>query len=113
MNGNWGKQRIFSNGWVEESTKRIVQDVAPDDPNMNLGYGYLWWLYSLSWVSSNHSGMLQVYGGRGYGGQYIFVVPELDIVAVINGWNIYGKSLPSVDYLFMEQIIPAVREGVK
>src|SRR5439155_2563785 len=27
----------------------------------------------------------------GYGGQFLFVVPEHDLVAVFNGWNIYDK----------------------
>jgi hypothetical protein len=52
-----------------------------------------------------------VYGALGYGGQFLFVVPERDLVAVFTGWNIYGTRSSLVRDLFLEEILPAVGGG--
>ena len=35
------------------------------------------------------------YAAWGYGGQLLIVVPELELIAVFTGWNIYGH--PELD----------------
>src|SRR2546426_10299568 len=47
----------------------------------------------------------------GYGGQFLFVVPEYDLVAVFNGWNIYGR--PELEPKFaLDRVLAAIRRGV-
>jgi CubicO group peptidase (beta-lactamase class C family) len=72
--GRWGDEQVVSEGWVNES----VEQHAP-----GVGYGYQWWL-----SYHGHDGqVIESYSARGRGGQYIFVLPELDLVVVFTGWN--------------------------
>lgn len=100
--GVWEGEQIVPADWIAEMTSPKVADVAPEDPHWNDGYGYLWWL-----LGDQAQGAAQVYGALGYGGQFLFVVPELDLVAVFTGWNIYGTRSSLVRDLFLEQILPA------
>jgi hypothetical protein len=43
----------------------------------------------------------------GYGGQYLFVVPEQKIVAVFTGWNIYD-SRPDLVQAFEDYVLRSV-----
>jgi CubicO group peptidase (beta-lactamase class C family) len=98
--GVWEDEQIVSSEWVDEMTSPKVEDVFPDDPDQDWGYGYLWWT-----MGGPSAGAPRVYAALGYGGQYLFVIPELDLVAVFNGWNIY-RPQPSVIDLFLEDILP-------
>ena len=40
-----------------------------------------------------------IFSGSGYGGQYLMVVPEHELVMVFNGWNIFDTERPSIEYL--------------
>jgi CubicO group peptidase (beta-lactamase class C family) len=73
--GRWEKGTILSPAWVGESTRRHF----PGDSWIESieGYGFLWW------VAHEHN--LRVYYAAGYGGQYIAVVPGLDLVVVMTG----------------------------
>jgi CubicO group peptidase (beta-lactamase class C family) len=82
--GVWNGTRILPEGWVEASVTRHVDDVAPGNPNWNAGYGYQWWRLDRDGV--------EVWAGLGYGGQYLLVLPEQQIVAVANSWNVFGPS---------------------
>ena len=81
--GVWDGKRILPSGWVRESTRSHVS-------TGKYRYGYQWWLFSQEGPAS--------YAAWGYGGQFLFVVPELDLIAVFTGWNIYDK--PELDPSF-------------
>jgi hypothetical protein len=38
-------------------------------------------------------------------------VPDRDLIAVFNGWNIYGTPSSLITDLFLDQILPAVGSG--
>ncbi|WP_157982794.1 serine hydrolase domain-containing protein [Aliidiomarina minuta] len=63
-------QRLVSSSWVEQSFTPRTRSVYTDDP-----YGYGWFLYSFDGV--------QAYYGRGYGGQVLYVIPELELSIAI------------------------------
>lgn len=100
--GVWEGQQIVPKEWVDEMTSPKVADISPEDPNWNDGYGYQWWL-----LGDQAQEEPQFYGALGYGGQFLFIVPELDLIAVFNGWNIYGTRSSLVIDLFLEHILPA------
>jgi CubicO group peptidase (beta-lactamase class C family) len=100
--GVWEGNQIVSTEWVEESTSPKVYDIFPQDPVWDWGYGYQWW--SIDVISSE---MPRIVFAPGYGGQYLLIVPELDLLAVFNSWNIYGTQ-PSLIDLFIQRIAPAV-----
>ena len=102
--GAWDGKQIASMDWIEAMTSPQVPDVAPADPSWNYGYGYLWWL--LPYQNHENSDMI---AALGYGGQFLFIVPDLDLVAVFYGWNIYGTSSSIMRDAFLEKIIPAAR----
>ncbi len=74
--GVWNGRRILPEGFVERATSRLAK------PNPTTDYGYQWWL--------SRRGDVDVWSGRGFGGQFLIVIPSKDIVAVINAWNVFG-----------------------
>lgn len=76
--GMWETTRILPEGWVKAATTRHVPSVAN-----GWDYGYQWWLTTRDGVD--------VWAGRGFGGQFLVVIPDRDIVAVMNAWNIFGN----------------------
>lgn len=105
--GVWNGQRILPEGWVQESTAASVNP-APGAPEESAPrYGYQWWL-------TPYQGATRAYAPtcRGYGGQYLFVVPEYDVVAVFTGWNIYDQR-PLDPHMALERVIASVRGPVK
>jgi CubicO group peptidase (beta-lactamase class C family) len=80
-----------------------VTDISPDNGRPDAGYGYQWW------VPDHEAGQTKVFAGNGYGGQFLLVAPEFDLVAVFNGWNIHGGAERSYWRTLQERIIPAIR----
>jgi CubicO group peptidase (beta-lactamase class C family) len=100
--GEWKGRQIVSREWVEASTAPVVADVAPDNDRSDPGYGYQWW------VTDKKDGKTKIFAGNGYGGQFVMVSPEHDIVVVFNGWNIHGGGKLSTYQALKERIIPAI-----
>ncbi|MEX1241590.1 MAG: serine hydrolase [Cyclobacteriaceae bacterium] len=76
-NGIWKGKQVVPSGWIKESTSpKIILEPG-------FGYGYFWWTKQFSWKNKT----LDSYFAWGFGGQYIFVIPELDLVVVFNGTN--------------------------
>jgi len=84
--GNWNGRQIVSQKWVKEST---AAHIGP--AHLTYFYGYQWWL-GRSLVEGRE---VQWVCAMGHGGQRIFAVPALDLVAVVtaglyadvlNGW---------------------------
>ncbi len=77
QDGIWEGRRVLPVGWVKSATSRHVTGVAP-----NWDYGYQWWLTSRNGVD--------IWAGRGFGGQLLIVIPSRDVVGVIHAWNVFG-----------------------
>jgi len=72
--GKWENKQIVSEAWIEESTKVYIESEE---------YGYLWWL---AWHSiEGHD--VRVIFANGWGSQFIFIFPDLDMVMVTTGNN--------------------------
>jgi CubicO group peptidase (beta-lactamase class C family) len=100
--GTWRGERILPEGWVGETARPWVADVNPSNPTDNRGYGYHWWLIPYDGDNASH-----YLAALGYGGQYLFVVPEKQIVAVFTGWNIYQPT-PSIVEAFEGYVLRSV-----
>lgn len=94
--GMWEGQRIVSNEWVKNSLSPHVS-FGEDS-----GYGFQWW------IPDHHQGQAAIFAGNGYGGQFLQVVPELDLIVVFNGWNIHDTPEKSSWTVLEERILPAV-----
>ncbi len=68
--GKWGSNQLISERWIEQATQ-------PSVPNKE--YGFMWWLNGTGkWPGVPAS----VYYAVGFGGNYIVIDPEHDIVVV-------------------------------
>ncbi len=87
--GRWDGEQIVPSEWVVSSTSQYISATLED------GYGYQWWVDDSS-----------MYLALGYRGQFIFVIPEKEMVVV------FTSSLEDNDFyvpqtLLNEFIIPA------
>jgi CubicO group peptidase (beta-lactamase class C family) len=101
-NGHWGGRQILSAEWVAESVAPTVPDIFPDNDRPDFAYGYQWW------VAKHEAGRSIVFSARGYGGQLLVVVPDMDLVVVFNAWNIHDQPELSTEAAIRDLIIPAV-----
>jgi CubicO group peptidase (beta-lactamase class C family) len=79
--GRWNGRQVIPKAWVERSTSLVTpaSEVARTSPFIaGLGYGYLWWIFD----PANHKGtaLEGAYTASGAFGQYITVVPRLDMI---------------------------------
>jgi CubicO group peptidase (beta-lactamase class C family) len=84
--GTWHGKRILSRQWVEES----LSTHAKFDPRYSLGqehgYGYGWHINDLASGGVKYRAV----AAGGNGGQFVVVIPSLDLVVGING-GAYGE----------------------
>lgn len=99
--GVWNGKQIISKSWIHESFQKHtrLQDFRDKDE-----YGYFW--YHHTYIINGKP--IKSMEARGAGGQFIFVVPELKVVAVITAGNYRnGKTGQSLE-IFRDYILPAL-----
>src|SRR5690606_14290192 len=100
-----GKQ-ILSQNWINDSFKnyRVLENTADEN-----GYGYLWWHnnYELNGDS------IESIEARGAGGQYIFVLPKLEMVVVITSGNYKNSKTQQPEKILEKYILPYIKNGKK
>jgi len=72
--GAWDGRQIVSSGWVASSVKPLISTGEGEH------YGYGWWV-----DTANEQGEFSSYRADGRGGQYIIVVPSLNLIIVTTG----------------------------
>ena len=101
--GVWDGERIVSEHWVRASTSPVVTDIRPGNDRRDAGYGYQWWV-------PDHDGeVATIFAGNGYGGQFLMVAPQYDVVVVFNAWNIHDQPELSSWRALQDRIIPAIQ----
>jgi CubicO group peptidase (beta-lactamase class C family) len=101
--GRWEEKQVVPTAWVEASTKRHVT-FANVHRGM-LGYGYLWWILPPDPASNRKT---EIFAARGFRAQYIFVVPEHDMVVVVTGGAQTGRHMIKPVEFLHSHILPAV-----
>ena len=91
--GLWDGEQVVSAEWVKASKREHISATLQD------GYGYQWWIAD--------SG---TYMALGYAGQFIFVIPDKDVVVV------FVSDLEEQDFyvpqrLLNDYIIPAAKSS--
>ena len=97
--GKWNDTQLVSSAWIDQSTSKRT---TFEFPGLSKGYGYFWWR-SNRFVNGKP---YEMYYADGNGGQYIFVVPEYDIVAVFTGGN-YDSDNATRPFGLMDKYILA------
>lgn len=101
--GVWRGDRLLPQSWVRDSWGRYGR-LAPLDLNGN-DYGYLWWHHEYEVDGES----VRTVEARGYGGQYLFVVPALDLVVVVTAGNYRNGRTRQSQRVLDEFLLPAVR----
>jgi Beta-lactamase len=94
--GVWNGRRILPAGWARESTQRHVDRVNQG----GAGYGYQWWRPDRRGV--------EVWAGNGFGGQHLLIMPQYNVVAVINSWNVFGTPAQGIVGPMLDALIASV-----
>jgi CubicO group peptidase (beta-lactamase class C family) len=102
--GRWGEVQVVPEDWVRESLRMHVDLTVKGQPPS--GYGYLWWVLA---PDPRGNGRQFVYGARGRFGQYIFIVPEHDMVVVVFGDAKTSPEMAKPIEIFYDRILTAVR----
>mgnify|MGYP006279859387 CR=1 FL=1 len=99
--GRWEGRQVLPAAWVRDSWR-----VYTHSRRHGYGFGYYWWTRRLA----GHT----VHYAWGYGGQFIFVVPELEMVVVTASTNRPetrggGSHLRDIYELLQRDVLPAAR----
>ena len=75
--------------------------------SLRRGYGYLWWILPLE-EDGEPGG---IYAAMGHMGQYIFVVPDRDLVVTVTaGTRSWPDQIKPIQFLY-SHILPAIVKG--
>lgn len=100
--GKWRGNQIVSEEWVNESTTARVKKAGK--VYMGAGYGYQWHCGELSIGNQN----LEAFFAQGLGGQYIFIIPSMDMVVVFTFQHPESSGWLDGNVLLTNYIIPSV-----
>lgn len=93
--GNWNGEQLIPKNWVQEmitqttsSTEVKNNDKSPGKLDVDLGYGYMWWL----WENVNDFRLKNAYSAMGAYGQSITIYPEIDAVVAFKTKAKYERA---------------------
>ena len=82
--GEWNGEQLIPEEWVRKTTTTVtpldtlIARFGPADPTQPyMSYGYMWWLIDKYLDNPEYQG---AYTAIGYGGQFITVIPEVNMV---------------------------------
>ncbi|MEY9972957.1 CubicO group peptidase (beta-lactamase class C family) [Lysinibacillus sp. RC46] len=97
--GQFKSNQVISSNWIHEAKKPYKQFEAEEDRTAGYGYGYQLWTCEIT----NSNNKIEYYYANGLYGQYIFIVPKLNIMAVAKSYLQDDHS--SAPKLFFEELL--------
>ena len=98
--GDWDSRRILARDWITQSWTPMTNSVETGH-----GYGFGWFIW--------FAGGQQIFYARGYGGQMIYIVPELELTVVITSDPRLPATLDghlgALNRLLTDSILPAAQ----
>lgn len=106
QDGKWGEQQIVSEEWIHQCFDDVIAlDNLEGDHLPGISIGQTWWTREINGV--------RVHYGDGYGGQILMLIPQHEIVIVMNrSYRIEGGKNAAAFESFFSQILPGVLESV-
>lgn len=99
-NGSWHQQQLISPTLITQSTSAYIPTTPPDRGS----YGWHWWTDHISIHDEGQLVQLPFYYARGYGGQFVFIMPTLEAVVVFTREKNNKKLFPL--HLFIDHAAP-------
>jgi hypothetical protein len=78
---------------------RVRREARREREPRGFGYGYQWWRMDRQET--------EIWGGLGFGGQILVVLPQQRIVGVVNSWNVFGQRVQPLSGPFIDALIAA------
>ena len=91
--GRWNGEQLIPASFVEKATSRIHSNAR------NTSYGFFWWSHD----AEINGRTVSCTSGRGAGGQFILMFPELDVIIVITS---HQKGMGDMLKTAPERILP-------
>ena len=101
--GVWQGQLLISPAWIADSVVRRVD--LSSSGTYSEAYGFQWWLRDFT-----HNGQdIEAYVTSGYGGQYMFCIPNLNLIVAFTGHN-YDNSdgVRNLFTMMQDFILPSI-----
>jgi CubicO group peptidase (beta-lactamase class C family) len=98
--GRWNGRQVISEAWVRRSTAEHAR--IGDE-----GYGYFWWHQWFNVRTADGPRRVDMVVAKGNGGQKIFLVPSLDLVAVFTAGAYNAEDTPP-NAVMIDILLPAL-----
>ena len=92
--GKWQGKQLIPESFVKKATSRLHTNLQ------KTSYGYFWWRHDMKVGDRS----FDCKSGRGAGGQFILMLPELDLIVVITAHN---QGMGSMLKTVPQRILPA------
>jgi CubicO group peptidase (beta-lactamase class C family) len=110
-NGKWKDQQVLPAGWVKTTTCPVTTYTEARQNKtayFHFGYGYLWWIWDAPYNKGAYEG---AYSATGAFGQFITILPKLDLVIAHKTKYEYERQVPTELYLKILAKLVAAREA--
>ena len=99
--GTYNNQQVVSSDWIQDSSAEQWQLEFSYGDLTDVDYGYLWYL--------DHGTGNEVVLGWGYGGQFVYTVPALDLVIGTTArWNVSANKKTQQELAILNHIVNTV-----
>jgi len=107
QNGNWDGDPIVPSEWIGQCFNNTLSlDGIQGDHIPGISIGHTWWTREIEGVTLHFA--------DGYGGQMLMLIPEHDVVIVMNRlYQVDATKNNEAFNSFFNQILPAVLESVQ
>lgn len=99
--GSWSGKQLIPSSWIEKSLASYSESM----PELNATYGITWWRFPFD----INGKVVDSFAAAGNGGNYLFVVPELKVTAVITATAYNTRYMhQQTQAIFANVILPAL-----
>lgn len=109
--GRWKNTQVLPENWVTITTRPFTTYKEAEQNKtayFRFGYGYLWWVWDAPFDKGVYEG---AYSATGAFGQFITVLPKLDLVVAHKTKYEYERQVPTELYLKMLDRLVAARKS--
>jgi len=101
QDGVWNGERVLPPGWVAAATASVSSFDTYRASDGIVGYGYGWWTLTDAYGA-------RAYEAWGWGGQYIVVMPEHDMVVALTAGSYWSPAWKNGHQIMTEFVLPAI-----